>query len=52
MSHIPEAFTKQFCYDRVAECRALASIEKSGEVQIMLDHIAETWLRIANHLKS
>jgi len=39
-----------FCHDKAAECRRLASAAKSPPIQIMLDHVAETWLRIAREL--
>jgi hypothetical protein len=39
-----------FCHEKAAECRRLASAAKSPPVQIMLDHVAETWQRIAREL--
>jgi len=39
-----------FCRQKAAECHRLASEAKSPPVQIMLDHIAETWLRIGRNL--
>jgi hypothetical protein len=40
----------EVCHARAAECRRLASATDSPPLQIMLDHIAETWLRIARQL--
>ena len=40
----------EVCHARAAECRRLASATDSPPLQIMLDHIAETWLRIAKQL--
>jgi hypothetical protein len=40
----------EFCHEKAAECHRLASAARSPPVQIMLDHVAETWLRIAKEL--
>ena len=39
------------CETRAAECRALSRKSQSDSVRIMLEHIAETWERIAQNLK-
>ncbi|MGC2715188.1 MAG: hypothetical protein WA366_17585, partial [Pseudolabrys sp.] len=40
----------EVCHERAADCRRLAIAAKSPSVQIMLDHIADTWLRIGREL--
>jgi hypothetical protein len=40
----------EFCHEKAAECRRLASASKSPPIQTMLDHVAESWLRIAREL--
>ena len=40
----------EVCHERAAECHQLASATKSPPLQIMLDHIAESWMRIARDL--
>jgi hypothetical protein len=41
---------QEICHQKAAECHRLASEASSPSVQIMLDHIAETWLRIGRNL--
>jgi len=43
-------FSTQLCQDRAEECRTLARQAEAQEPRVMLQHIAETWDRIAEKL--
>jgi hypothetical protein len=43
-------FSTQLCQDRAEECRTLARQAEAQELRVMLQHIAETWDRIAERL--
>ena len=46
----PAKVTAQFCKDKASEARFLKRIAESEPLQIMLEHIAETWDRMAIRL--
>lgn len=39
------------CLEKAAECREQASLAKNDAHRIMLDHMADTWARIAKDMK-
>jgi hypothetical protein len=41
------SLSKELCLDKAAECRTLAMAATQRQQQIMLEHIASTWDRIA-----
>ena len=47
-----EELTAEQCRQQAMECRALAAQTMSTPHRIMLDHIAQTWLRIAAEIES
>jgi hypothetical protein len=42
--------TPDFCYRRANECRALISQTTVSRARVMLEHIAQTWERVAQRL--
>jgi len=44
------SLSAEFCRDRAKECLSLAQQAKEQSHRIMLEHIAETWYRIADSL--
>jgi len=50
MTASKNSLTAEFCGDRAKECFRLAQQAKAKSHSIMLEHIAETWYRIADSL--
>jgi hypothetical protein len=49
VSQLPNAqkLRIEVCFEKAAECRSLAGSARKQEHRIMLEHMAETWERIA-----
>lgn len=48
----PKRFTAEQARQKAAECRGLCARVKNPEHRVMLEHMADTWERIAGTLEN
>jgi len=50
-TEVPHRLSKEQCLAKAKECRDLARAATQTQHRVMLDHIAETWERLAETAK-
>jgi hypothetical protein len=50
-AEVPHQLSKEQCLAKAKECRDLARAAAKKQHRVMLDHIAETWERLAEAAK-